>query len=49
MIYKGLDEDEAVFLQGLAENRAQIEAKERNKEKEELMAYRVGSLTFLNS
>ena len=41
MIYKGLNDEEAVFLQQLADKRAQVEAETRNEEKEELQAYRV--------
>ena len=49
MIYKGLNDEEAVFLQQLADRRAQVEAETRNKEREELQAYRVSgdSLNYL--
>lgn len=49
MIYKGLNDEEAVFLQQLADRRAQVEAETRNEEREELQAYRVSedSLTYL--
>ena len=42
MIYKGLDDDEAVFLQLIADKQAKQAAETRNQEKEELQAYRVG-------
>ena len=45
MIYKGLDDEEAVFLQQVADKRAQVEAEARNEEREELTAYRVSELT----
>ena len=41
MIYKGLNDEEAVFLQQLADKRAQVEVEARNEEREELQAYRV--------
>ncbi|CAI8000405.1 PSME3-interacting protein [Geodia barretti] len=40
MIYKGLNDEEAVFLQQLADKRAQVEAETRSEEREELQAYR---------
>ena len=42
MIYKGLDDDEAVFLQFVADKRAKLDAETRDEENQELVAYRVG-------
>jgi hypothetical protein len=40
MIYKGLDDDEAVFLQLVADKRAKLDAETRDEENQELLAYR---------
>ena len=42
MIYKGLDDEEAVFLQFVADKRAKLDAETRDEENQELLAYRVG-------
>lgn len=42
MIYKGLNDEEAVFLQLVADSRAKLDAEKRDEENQELLAYRVG-------
>lgn len=42
MIYKGLNDEEAVFLQVIADSRAKLDAEKRAEENQELLAYRVG-------
>ena len=49
MIYKGLNDEEAVFLQQLADKRAQVEVEARNEEREELQAYRVCEDQYTNT
>ena len=49
MIYKGLNDEEAVFLQQLADKRAQVEAETRSEEREELQAYRVCEDQYTNT
>ena len=41
MIYKGLNDEEAVFLQTVADRQAQIDSEKRQAESEELLSYRV--------
>lgn len=40
MIYKGLNDDEAVFLQFVADKQAQLDAETRHEENQEMLAYR---------
>lgn len=42
MIYKGLNDEEAVFLQLVADKQAKLDAEKRDEETQELLAYRVG-------
>lgn len=42
MIYKGLNDEEAVFLQLVADKQAKLDAQKRDEETQELLAYRVG-------
>lgn len=42
MIYKGLNDEEAVFLQFVAEKQAKLDAEKKDEETQELLAYRVG-------
>ena len=41
MIYKGLNDDEASFLQTVAERQAEMDMKKREEEDEEISSYRV--------
>ena len=41
MIYKGLDDEEATFLQFVAEKKAQLDTEQKQAENEEILAFRV--------
>lgn len=41
MIYKGLNDEEATFLQFVAEKQSQLDAEKKQAEREEVLAYRV--------
>ena len=42
MIYKGLDDEEATFLQFVADKQAQLDAEQKQAENKEILAFRVG-------
>ena len=41
MIYKGLDDEEATFLQFVAEKKAQLDTEQKQAENKEILAFRV--------